>query len=273
MKISFFYEYGEIDGIGTGHKYRSLEVAKHLSAHDVNYVSSVPKECDIFVIDHMGSQEDIIVEAKQKGQKVFLIDGSEDDVCLVDRSVSAILNKKAEYRGIEYVAFPVDNFAERYILSDRRTKVFVGMGGFDKNKYTKVVVDVLLNIGADIIVADSINHNEISGVEVFGGKNYFDAMSDCIMGVTNGGLTLFQSIYYGLPCVSIPQYEHQKENIKYVDNMCIMAEPNKEDLTKKIKKMLSCAELRKKISDVGKNSIDGLGAFRVAKLIEGLYGS
>ena len=109
MKIAFFYEYGKINEIGTGHKYRSREIGKMLekNGHDVEYIEQkniVPnKNCDILVIDHVTSQAEMISNAKKIGTKVVLMDGCPDDIEAVDLSISSFANPKAQYRGIKYI--------------------------------------------------------------------------------------------------------------------------------------------------------------------------
>ena len=118
MKVNFFYESGEIDEIGTGHKYRSIEIANELKkrGHDTVFLSD--ERSDVLIIDHMDSKIDLIKEAKKNKIKVVLIDGNEKDIDYVDLSISAFKNTRSQYRGIDYMVFPCDSYSvwNKYVI-------------------------------------------------------------------------------------------------------------------------------------------------------------
>lgn len=277
MKISFYYEYGEIIEIGTGHRYRSIEIGRALEKrnHTIEYMenNTILYNPDVLVVDHMNSCRDIIVEAKSKGIKVVLIDGHKDDVVLVDASISAVVNTEAQYYGIKYLVFPISKFWDKYRYKDNNT-IFIGMGGFDANNIAELVLGILEDMGINSIVANSINHDNLSSkfsrTDVFSGKNYFDVMQKCTAAITNGGLTFFQSLCYGLPTLAIPQYEHQQINIDSVIQCCLSAKPNKDDVVEKIKFMISDSNYRKNLSLLSKQLVGDNGTGRICDIIEGL---
>lgn len=278
MKITFFYEHGQIREIGTGHKYRSNNLARELRhrGHTTWTMEENPNydDADIVVIDHVFSQKQLIEEIKKKNKKVVLIDGAEEDVGLVDLSISACYNDKASYQGVRYLALPQTATWEKYRPYIKSKSVFVAMGGYDANNYAEMIIGVLRELGLNAVVAKSINHPDFSktysNAIMFEEEDYYTAMRECIIGVVNGGLTLFQGLYYGLPCVAVPQYEHQKNNIEYVQHCCLPAEPNAEDLKLKIKWFTDSEYFRESVSKLAQYCIDGKGIQRICALIEGL---
>lgn len=278
MHIVLYNEYGPKYEIGMGHKYRCMELGRELKrrGHKVSNVEDgiLMADNDVLVIDHMYSQKDLIQRAKSAGMKVVLIDGAEEDVGLTDISISAFINQKATYKGIKYIAFPTSLSWDKYRPYNKSNSVFVGFGGFDANNYAEMAIRVLKNFGLNAVVAKSINHPNFkdlqSNVEMFEEEDYYTAMRECIIGIVNGGLTLFQALYYGLPCVAIPQYEHQKENIGSVSICCMPAEPNEEDLQLKIKWLMDSEYLREHTSRLAQHFVDGKGVVRICNLIEGL---
>jgi len=277
VRVAFYYECGEIREVGTGHRYRSREIGSVLEQnnHIVEYIENDNRlpNVDILVVDHINSCHDIITNAKACGIKVVLIDGHQDDVSLVDVSVSAVVNTKAQYYGIDYLVFPTTELQDRYEYKGNNT-VFVGMGGFDANNIVELVLPILNDMGYSTIVAKSINHDNIidkfNNVEVFKDKDFFNAMRRCDMAITNGGLTFFQSLYYGLPTIGIPQYEHQKDNIDSVGECCITAKQSANDIAEKITLMGNDKKYMQSLSSLSSNLIDGNGVNRICDIIGGL---
>lgn len=274
MKIAFFYEHGQIKEIGTGHKYRSGFIARELRrrGHTTWMLEDNPSydDADLVVIDHMFSQKNIIDEIKSKNKKVVLIDGAVEDTELVDLSISPFYNTKSQYRGINYIAIP--SAWEKYRTYNKSNSVFISMGGFDANNYAEMIIKVLKEYNLNAVVAKSINHPDFSKVYsnavMFEEEDLYTAMRECTIGIVNGGLTLFQSLHYGLPCVAVPQYAHQRNNIEYVQHCCSLAEPNEEDLKLKIKWFIDSEYFRESISKLAQHSVDGKGIQRICALIE-----
>jgi spore coat polysaccharide biosynthesis predicted glycosyltransferase SpsG len=280
MKIAFFYEYGKIDQIGTGHKYRSMEIGKRLkrNGHDVVYTEDdmVLTEWDVLVIDHINSKKDMIMRAKQSGTKVVLIDGHPDDTKIVDVSISAFSNDMAQYRGVKYIVIPKHTSWgwNRYRSYTKSKTVFVSVGGFDANNLAEFVLEVLDEMEINAIVTKSINHgnfkDKFSRVEIFDEENYYDAMHECVIGITNGGLTFLQALHYGLPTIAMAQYEHQQNNIDCLQHCCLPVKREKEDLITKIGWVIDNEYHRKSLYTLASHFVDGKGAERVCKLIEDL---
>jgi spore coat polysaccharide biosynthesis predicted glycosyltransferase SpsG len=278
MNIAFFYECGKIDEIGTGHKYRSEAIGTELRKrnHNIEFLSTkdIPNNTTILVIDHMNCQRDLIAKAKSLGIKTVLIDGAEEDVNLVDASISCFVNCKAKYTGARFIAFPKHQISSKYFVKPNDNKVFVSMGGFDKNNYARTVIDTLLKLNRPVIMTRSINISDIgiipSNVSVFKGDNYFDAMKECSIAITNGGLSFFQALYFGMPTIAIPQYEHQKINIDRFNQCCLQSDISVQgDLELKIS-FLDDIGVRKALSMMAQYNVDGNGLERICDIIEGL---
>lgn len=273
MNIVLFCEHGEKFEIGTGHLYRLMSIEKNLCARGHNVLwhnSNIGWEnVDILVIDHMYSQSSLILNAKSYGVNVLLIDGAESDVDKADVSISAVLNKKATHKGHEYFAIPSPPNTLYNIETNSKT-VFVSMGGFDANNIAYSIMRILEDMGVRAIVSRSINHSNFKmmfkNVEVYDGSDYYDAMHECIIGITNGGLTMVQSLCYGLPTIAIPQYDHQSINIDMFDNACISG--SVKDLRKDVSSLMSSQYTRECMSRASTGCVDGLGVMRVCNIIE-----
>lgn len=276
MKIALFYECGKIKEVGTGHKYRSREIGKELikRGHDIEYTEEdiVSTAWDILVIDHIKKKKDMIMRAKQAGIKTVLIDGHKDDADLADLSVSAFLNRNARYTGMKYIIVPRLNSWEYYSPYKKSDTVLVSMGGYDANNLAEFVLEILDEIKVNAIVTKSINHGDFrekfSRVEIFEEDNYYTAMHECIMAITNGGLTFFQALRYGMPTIPIAQYEHQNINIDYLSHCCFPHEKDAKKLKINIEWMMKNEYYRKSLSLLATHFVDGKGTARVCDLIE-----
>lgn len=269
MKIDLFYNYGEIDEIGLGHKYRCQEIRNELEArgHLVRFVSGCEEDSDVLIIDHMFSQKNIIENAKKAGKFVVLIDGDKNDVPLVDLSISAFCNMYSAFRGFKYIVFPKNNGV---IKNDYGWKIFIGVGGFDKNNYAEMLIQILEKFKFELVVAKSINHGDFDkykNVTHFSG-NFYEAMKDCRIAITNGGLTMFQALHFGLPCIAIPQYDHQKINIGAVSIFCFEAIPERDCIIENVYQLISSRILRESLSNISKRCIGGDGCKNVCDLVE-----
>ena len=277
MNIAFFYEHGQVPEIGTGHKYRCINLMKMLSkrGHSICEMSDL-SEVDVLVVDHAFSQKDIMIKARNLGIKVVLLDGVPGDISFSDISISAFYNSAAEHRGPEHIIIPIPKYSwNRYGEGQDSDTVFVGMGGFDANNIAESVIGVLADMGISALVAKSINHHDFdkrfSNVKSFTESNYYTAFKKCKVSITNGGLTLFQALHYGIPTIAIPQYEHQERNISYVDHCCdSINQDNMNDLSCKVETLLSSSQYREAVSDLSQKIIDGHGARRACDMIEGL---
>lgn len=279
MYVAFYYEYGEIPEVGTGHYWRSQAISSELirRGHRVTHISESSKltdDVDILVIDHVHSQADLIELAHSMQIKTVLIDGQPEDADLTNTSISAFYNPKAQHRGIEHIAFTKCQNWIRYKPSTKSRTVFVGMGGFDACMHAELVLNVLDRMGVNAIVAKSINHpnfkERYSRVEIFNEENYYNAFSECVMAITNGGLTLFQALHYGLPCLALAQYEHQKNNISQVAHCCIPIEPDEGIIETRVGELLNNEYQRQSLSLMAQHHVDGKGIDRICKIIEDL---
>ena len=278
MKIAFYREYGAKKEIGMGHFYRSKTISEALKrkGHNISFIDDgiLTNDVQVLIIDHISSQNSLILQAKSAGMKIVLIDGAEEDVSLADLSISAFFNKSSQYKGIKYVVVPYHYSTDRYRPYKKNKSILISMGGYDANNYAELILDVLDELGLNAIVTKSINHQDLKTkyprIEIFDEEDYYVPMNECIIGIVNGGLTLFQGLYYGLPCLAIPQYEHQKWNIEGVSHCCVPTEPNKDDIKDKIKWLLDSEYLRESMSKLAQYWVDGKGTARVCDLVEGL---
>lgn len=276
MNIGFVCESGEIPEIGTGHYYRSKYIINALNArkHNAFFLDKTKKykELDVLVVDDLRSQRDFIIYAKNtyKNTKIVLIDGVETDLDVADVSVSAFFNKKSCYRGIKYMVF--NPCFDKTYKNGPSNHVFVGVGGFDANMLVENIIKALDLCGLQAYVAKSINHEDVcekfNNAKFFVSEDYYSLMDGCLFGIVNGGLTMYQALHFGLPCIAIPQYDHQKENIHSVKSCCICSDSSIKSLQRLILVLKHNSAYRSMLSEQSKLIVDGKSLSRVCDIIE-----
>lgn len=279
MKIGFFCDLGEIPEIGTGHFYRSKWTAEAMERRGHKTVrigpgDIIPDDLDVLVIDDLRSQRSVLDEAKANGAKIVLIDGIPEDVPGADLTISARFNTASQYIGTEYMSF-LPRGDRKYSDPDNR-RVFVSMGGFDANEIAYTALDVLDEIGADAVVTKSINHIDLEerfpNAEIYVGDDYYEPMSTCKIGIVAGGLTMFQAFHFGLPCVVVPQYDHQVEYIRPIRGCCFVSlNRSRESIKTWVDWLLSMKDSRLELSDRSQKAVDGKAIDRTCDLIEGMF--
>jgi spore coat polysaccharide biosynthesis predicted glycosyltransferase SpsG len=147
------------------------------------------------------------------------------------------------------------------------------MGGYDANNLAETAIQAVKWAGRKALVAKSINHPNWSEtyphVIMFEDKDYYEALRQCVFGITAGGLTLFQALHFGLPCIAIPQYEHQAENIDAVKGSCLRA--TTQDILLATDWMLN-RDNRERLSVKARQTVDGKGVQRICNVIEEILG-
>jgi spore coat polysaccharide biosynthesis predicted glycosyltransferase SpsG len=276
MHVVFFCEYGNIEEIGFGHLYRTKTLMRELERKGhTSEISQSYDKANVFVVDHMKSQSELLRGAKERGIKTVLIDGDPDDVQFADISISAFVNYASEYKGLDYLVFPLPQGFYFYDTdkNNESKKIFISMGGYDANKYTALAVRASFEMGFTAVVPKNNSdmlQTQYSNVIIYGGDDYYEAMIDCFAAITNGGLSMFQTLYFGVPTIAIPQYEHQGGNIRRVEHFCVPSLPDLSSIKSRLSVMIEDGQMRRDLNYSSCRSIDDQGPKRVVRLIESM---
>jgi dTDP-4-amino-4,6-dideoxy-D-galactose acyltransferase len=120
--------------------------------------------------------------------------------------------------------------------------VFCSFGGFDSNAYSSKLIDYLIETNHKLRInwkfavsepnqlIEKCNLSTFSNIEILRNQSEFLAqLSTCDIAVVSGGLTMFQSLYFGRPTIVIPQYNHQYETALKLENLgaCLVTQPTR----------------------------------------------
>ena len=263
-------------GVKISHRTNILAEELIKRQHKISHIEDdiVYSGYDVMIIDYVGPIESAIDRGKRARTKVILMDGKEEHASMVDLSISPYVNPKAQYRGSDYcVVFKKGRTT--YHRPDKKKKVaFVSVGDFDETDMTEFALDILAEMNLNAIVTKSSNHGNLkdkySRIEVYDEDNYYDAMHECVIGIISADDIMLQALYYGLPCIIMPQNKKQKLGIELMQHCCVPCKRDSGEVKFWIEYLLGNEGFRKNLSILSSYHIDGKGCARICDLIEQL---
>lgn len=266
-KIIFRCDAGDIPGLGTGHIYRSINIANFLkkkfkinsnkicflvkfqnkfkTGYNIikktnykiikvdqkvlDYSSSEIKilskyKANLLVIDRLGKVNNkFINKIKKNYKKKIILEDSSINRKKFDLSINSLIRNvkfvKNSKIGFDYMILRIPNFKKIKTLN--KNNVFLFFGGFDKKNYLINVLKILNNVEfkLNIYVPEIYKKklkiiNTLHNMKFFNNKNYLDKLKISNIVIISGGLILFDSILMNKKTICLPQFEHQKKNVK-----------------------------------------------------------
>ncbi len=232
---------------------------------------------------------------------VFLLDDMAEDVKAADVIInynafaseeSYFLFEKEEYTkvyaGSKYIPVRADFVKCSYETKDKAVTALITTGGGDRDNIAGRILDAVYEQGMHYkVVTGRFNpHYEAlceyaqshSGVEILHDvKDMAGLMRECDMAITAGGTTVYELCSMGVPFICFSYAENQEKLVSYIgeeeialsagkyhvdDEMCLR------NMKAAFKRLKSNAELRRNCSSREKEVVDGLGAERIARLLE-----
>ncbi|MBN1492683.1 MAG: UDP-2,4-diacetamido-2,4,6-trideoxy-beta-L-altropyranose hydrolase [Candidatus Omnitrophica bacterium] len=200
-------------------------------------------------------------------------------------------NKKKLF-GPKYVILH-DDFAREHKRSRTLHKhvknLVVAIGGGDPHNYTQKILECLEGVdytfNTAVILGPTFkdihhikqkwkNHERVYFLEDLETLVKPLLWADCA--IVNGGLTMFESLCLGTPTLVVSQNTDEVKNVKRLErknavlDVGLGKKVSVNKLNKRLRKVCDNLEFRKKLSDAGKEIVDGKGIFRVLGIIEKL---
>ena len=115
-------------------------------------------------------------------------------------------------------------------------------------------------------------YNYNKKIKYFNNKNIFNFLSSSDLAITSGGLIMFDVINIKKPLIAIPQYLHQKKNIKKLNNQnCLLDLRFNKNLYKNLSKYLSLINNFNEKIKIIKNQSKILYGNKTPKAIQLIY--
>lgn len=201
---------------------------------EINILKKNP--ANILIIDRLENTKiKTLILLKKNFSKVILIDSIPKQSNLCDLSLNSLVhrNKKTinNCKIFDNLILPSYNH-KSLIKNNKLTKqiaknIFIFFGGFDKNSFTRIIIRKIvelklpLNIFVSNEFAKLIKNIKINNLRVsfFNQKNFYKYLSKADISIVSGGLTLFDSLFFGVPALCLPQYKHQLINAKIINKL------------------------------------------------------
>ena len=252
------------------------------------------------LVDSYYVNNEYLQSLRQYG-KIVLLDDMAQDVKAVDTLINynAFANHKMYeafakeaatviYTGSNYIPVRPDFVHREYEVAESVKRVLITTGGGDKDNIAGQILDTIYEEGVCYqVVTGRFNPNygsllryakEHPGIEILHDvKDMAGLMLSCDLAITAGGTTVYELCSIGVPFVCFAYAENQEKLVEYVgqEQIAISAgryhEDAKECLAGIKTGVLWLKEdylLRKGYSEKERGVVDGLGAKRIAQLLE-----
>lgn len=236
------------------------------------------------VIDLYEYSKSILEPFVSKKVPILTFDHFDDSKLLSHFPINPVLiGERGEYDGLKYMVIPNPlRFAKKKNVEE----IFLSFGGYDYGKISKRVLQILSKVAGNfkinLVIGSSFPKGDIleliekdSRVRLFENpKNFNEILAGSDIAVVAGGLTFFQSLSEGIPCIVICQYEHQKETAQAIGNsemfrlLGVFDEIEDRDIQSSLEELIKDSRKREQYSLAGIRLIDGLGLNRVVNIIE-----
>lgn len=246
---------------------------------------------DIFLIDTLGAEEELISKLKQCGvSKVISFDEINTNIFNEGIIINGIFFAKKKvfpkkklqvFQGEKFILLNEKYKKKSFFGNHKKKKVLITSGGSDYKNFLFKMTNLFLELGnfkIDIIIGPGVNKsNKIFKIKnqnvklKTGIKNLYSIIQKSDVCVCTGGTVMFEAISTGKLPIIIENYEHQKYAIKYFDkkksiiNAGQFQNVNKQKINLLINKYYKMNQ--KKYFKHNCKVIDGRGLERIEKIL------
>ena len=272
-------------------KYKTISKVSKLEILEFNNLYD-PNAKNIAIFDTFKLNSNLIIQVKEIGYKILIFDEFAKHLNLAHLSIGSLyLGKKKTnlYSGYNYLILSREIY-KKSIYRKKIKNIVVTFGGVDRRKLTNffltAISEIPLNINIYIILGQTEKklvklyrseiekYNLTSKIKLFiYPKNFQTIIKKADIGVTSGGLSLFEFAAYGIPTISLPQYKHQLNTINNLRKFGITflgsneMKLNKLFFQKVLNNLINDSLKRNEINKMAPKFIDGKGLKRIKKLI------
>tara|TARA_B100001057_G_scaffold380610_1_gene386351 strand:- start:1469 stop:2494 length:1026 start_codon:yes stop_codon:yes gene_type:complete len=271
-----------------------------IDMHDSDYNSPFEKKIllsvksDLVIFDRLDVEPFLVNSLKENGTKVVIFDDERKENRLGDLYINSLLQNvnldEKTLHGNEYLILPKRKF-EPLPTRKKIKKIFSCFGGYDVNNFSSLLINHLLKINLKIkidLVVSNLNEIELKRFEENCNKinqntgneinlyhrpdNFYQLLNEADISIVSGGMMAFESVQYGIPTIGVAQYEHQKRNLRRLENLGVLEKGNfnqssKDFIFGKLGKISMAYGTRQKMSKKSLRIFDGFAIDRVGKSI------
>jgi spore coat polysaccharide biosynthesis predicted glycosyltransferase SpsG len=258
---------------------------------------------DCIIADALNVSENIMKLFREKTKLLLSLDNIGDGRFFSDVLINILykcepkLKKpKIEINSFDYLILN-ENFKKfnlkGKVINKKVNKILITQGGSDTYGVVPKIMDELNNLSTeiecDVLVGSAFKHHEelISSIRNSNLKinieenirGTWELFFDVDIAISGGGMTLFELLCVGIPCIVLTQEYKEMETINYlnelklIDMLGLYERHQDGDLLNATIKLINNYNRRLEMSEIGKKVIDGGGCERTVDLIDECLGT
>ena len=265
-----------------------------------NVYKQLLKDCifDCIIADALNVSEDIMKLFSEKGKLLLSLDNIGDGrfysdilINILYRTEPRLMKPKIEINSFDYLIlnenFKKFNLKEK-IVNKEVNKILITQGGSDTYGVVPKIMAELnklpMDLECDVLVGSAFKHHEelISSIQnsdlkiniVENITKTWELFYNVDMAISGGGMTLFELLCVGVPCIVLTQEYKELETINYlnelklIDMLGLYEKLHEGDILNASIELINNYNRRLEMGEKGKKVIDGGGCERTIDLIE-----
>lgn len=205
---------------------------KFLKENSLSEIETLKKnKAKILIIDNWSKIElKTIKKIKNYFKKIILIDDRSNHN-YIDLRINSLVGKNISIKNQRSFKNLILPSYEKKDLINKKPKfkkniknVFINLGGWDKNYYTKLILDIIKSFDLDLNVYLSSHVKKTRSIKFkkikiiyFPKKNFYEKLVNSDVSIVSGGLVMFDSLFFRIPTICLPQDKDQYFNAKRVN--------------------------------------------------------
>lgn len=204
---------------------------RNLKENSKNEIDILKKNsAEILIFDRMVfSNKKKILKLKKYFKKIIALDDKSKHK-VFDLRINSLINLRSRkknrsiFENLILPSYEKIKFSKKKILNKKINKVFLNLGGWDKNNYTKKIIDLLKknDLKINLFIPSNVKYKKVNSygklkVTLFKKKEFYKYLNKSDLSIVSGGLVMFDSIYLGIPAICLPQDRDQKINAKILN--------------------------------------------------------
>lgn len=253
---------------------------------------------DCIIADALNVSKNIMKLFGEKGKLLLSLDNigvgrffSDILINILYRTEPRLMKPKIEINSFDYLIlnenFKKYNLKEKSINKEVK-KILITQGGSDTYGVVPKIMDELnklpMELECDVLVGPAFKHHKelISSIRnsdlkiniVENIRKTWELFYNVDMAISGGGMTLFELLCVGVPCIVLTQEYKELETINYlnelklIDLLGLHEKLHEGDILNASIGLINNCNRRLEMSEKGKKVIDGGGCERTADLIE-----
>jgi spore coat polysaccharide biosynthesis predicted glycosyltransferase SpsG len=258
---------------------------------------------DCIIADALNVSKNIMKLFSEKAKLLLSLDNIGDGrfysdilINILYRTESRLMKPKIEINSFDYLIlnenFKKFNLKEK-IVNKKVNKILITQGGSDTYGVVPKIMDELnklpMELECDVLIGSAFKHHKeltssirksdlkINIMENIRGT--WDLFYNGDMAISGGGMTLFELLCVGVPCIVLTQEHKELETINYlnelklIDMLGLYEKLHKGDIFNASIGLLNNYNRRLEMGEMGKKVIDGGGCERTIDLIDECLGT